>query len=88
MKLNGEFIVRSVLDDIVAIPVGEAALRFNGMIMLNEVSHVIWQSLQTDTSLEDVVHAVTESFEVSREEAQADVIEFLDKLRKVQLLEE
>ena len=88
MKLNGEFIVRPVLDDIVAIPVGETALRFNGMIMLNDVSHVIWQCLQADTELDDIVRGVTETFEVSESEARADIMEFLDKLRKVQLLEE
>ena len=88
MKLCGEFVVRTVLDDVVAIPVGETALRFNGMIMLNAVSHIIWQCLQIDVTLDDVVQAVTENFEVSEEEASADIVEFLDKLRKVQLLEE
>lgn len=88
MKLSGEFVVRTVLNDIVAIPVGEIALRFNGMIMLNAVSHTIWQCLQTDTQVDDIVRAVTENFEVSEQEAKEDVMEFLDKLRKVRLLEE
>ena len=38
MKLSGEFVVRQVADTIVAVPVGQTALRLNGMIMLNEVS--------------------------------------------------
>ena len=88
MKLYGEFIVRQVMDNIVAIPVGQAALRFNGMIMLNDVSRVIWESLQQETDLEQIVTAVTDAFEVSREEARTDIVEFLDKLRKIQLLEE
>jgi hypothetical protein len=88
MKLNGEFVVRQVVDETVVVPVGQTALQFNGMIMLNDVNRVIWESLQQETDLEQIVTAVTDAFEVSREEARTDIVEFLDKLRKIQLLEE
>lgn len=88
MKLRGEFVVRQILDDIVVIPVGENALRFNGMIMLNNVSLIIWRGLEQETDLDRLIQAVTDSFEVSPEEAKEDIVAFLDKLRNVQLLEE
>lgn len=88
MKLRGEFVVRQVMDDIVAIPVGEAALTFSGIILLNDVSREIWQCLEQDTTPEALVQAVTDAFEVSAEEAQADILEFLDKLRAAKLLQE
>ena len=88
MKLQGEFVVRKVMDNTVAIPVGQTALQLNGMILLNEVSKVIWECLEQETNLESIVTAVTDSFEVSSDEARADILEFCDKLRKLQLLEE
>lgn len=88
MKLRGEFVVRQVMDNIMAVPVGETALRFNGMLLLNNVSKVIWDCLEQGTDLEEIVTAVTESFEVSPQEAETDILEFLDKLRQVQLLDE
>ena len=88
MKLSGEFVVRQIMDDIVAIPVGKTALQLNGMILLNDVSKVIWQCLEQNADLADTITAVTDAFEVSREEAKADILEFLEKLRKLQLLEE
>lgn len=88
MKLQGEFVVRQVMDQIVAIPVGETALRINGMILLNDVSRVIWENLEKETDVEKILTAVTDAFEVSRDEAQADIMEFLDKLRQIQILEE
>lgn len=88
MKLRGEFVVRQVMDSIMAIPVGETARRFNGMILLNDVSRVIWKCLEQDTTLSAIVTAVTDAFLVTAEEAQADIQEFLDNLRKAQLLEE
>ncbi len=88
MKLRGEFVVRQIMDSVVAIPVGQTALQLNGMVMLNDVSKVIWQCLEQETEPENIVAAVTEAFEVSQEEARADILEFLDKLRTAQLLEE
>ena len=88
MKLHGEFVVRQVMDNIVAIPVGQTALQLNGMILLNDVSKIIWDCLERGTNLEDAVKAVTDAFDVSADEAQADITEFCDKLRELQLLEE
>ena len=88
MKLCGEFVVRQVMDNTVAIPVGQTALRLNGMILLNDVSKVIWDCLAQGRNLEDVVTAVTDWFDVSADEARTDILEFCDKLRKLQLLEE
>lgn len=88
MKLRGEFVVRQVMDSIMAIPVGETARRLNGMILLNDVSRVIWKCLEQDTTLSAIVTAVTDAFLVTAEEAQADIQGFLDNLRKAQLLEE
>lgn len=88
MKLRGQFVVRQVLDTVVAVPVEQTALEFNGMVMLNEVSRVIWTCLQQDTTVDAIVTAVTDAFEVDAAQAAADVVEFLDQLRDVQLLEE
>ena len=88
MKLCGEFVVRQVMDSTVAIPVGQSALHLNGMILLNDVSRKIWECLQQEADLECIVTAVTDAFEVTPAEAQRDILEFLDKLRKLQLLED
>ena len=88
MKLCGDFVVRQVMDNTVAIPVGQTALQLNGMIVLNEVSKVIWECLEREENLEGIVAAVTEAFAVSADEAKTDIVEFCDKLRKLQLLED
>ena len=88
MKLYGEFVVRQVMDNIVAIPVGQTALQLNGMILLNDVSKIIWDCLEQGTDLEHIVMAVTDAFDVSADEARTDILEFCGKLSKLQLLEE
>lgn len=86
MKLQGEFIVREAVGQVLAIPVGETALKMNGMILLNEVSRVIWQCLETDTTEEAIVNTLTEQFEVTHQEAAQDTKDFLQKLRSANLL--
>ncbi len=88
MKLHGEFVVRQIMDEIVAIPVGQTALGLNGMILLNDVSKVIWDCLNEGTDLAGLITAVTDAFEVSPKDAETDIQEFLDKLQKLQLLDE
>lgn len=88
MKLKGEFILRQVMDNIVAIPVGETARTLNGMIMLNEVSRTIWTCLSAGATLDEITCAVTDSFHVSEAQAREDIIEFTQKLRQANLLEE
>ena len=80
MKLSGEFVVRQVMDNTVAIPVGQTALKLSGMILLNDVSHVIWECLQQETTVDAIVAALTEQFEVTPEEARADTQQFLQTL--------
>lgn len=88
MKLRGEFVIRQVVDEVLAIPVGNTALEFNGMIMLNAVSRIIWESLSTGATIDEIVTAVTDKFEVSAEEARADITEFIDKLREINIIED
>lgn len=88
MKLKGEFVLRQIADDILAIPVGATALSLKGMIILNPVSKVIWSCLEQETDPDAICKAVTECFEVSAQEAQQDIAEFLDRLRQTGLLDE
>lgn len=88
MKLRGKFIIRQIMDDIVAVPVGSYALEFNGMIVLNPVSRLIWETLESEVSFDTILQCVTDRFDVSAEEAAQDISEFLDQLRRADLLNE
>ena len=88
MKLKGEFVLRQVGEDVVVVPTGETALEFNGMIMLNAVSRLLWERLTEGADLPQLVAAVTAQFEVSAEEATADIEEFVAALRQAGLLAE
>ena len=86
MKIKGEFVVRQVLDNTVALPVGETALKINGMILLNEVSLVIWNALEQGADKDTIINCITDTFAVDPQEARKDLEEFLEQLEKNDLL--
>ena len=88
MKIRGSFVMREIAGEHLAIPVNETALHFGGMIILNPVSQVIWECLQTETDLEDIVDAITRRFDVCAKIAREDAIAFIDQMRSENLLDE
>lgn len=88
MKLKGKFILRQIMGEIIVIPVGDSALRFNGMICIDPVGGQIWKGLEAQRTKEEILEDILEEFDVSREEAAADLDEFIFQLRESGLLED
>ena len=80
MHANPNFLVRQVAGKFVLAPVGEAALQFSGMITINGTGKVLWDLLQQEQTVESLAQALTERYEVSLEQATADVKKFLEPL--------
>lgn len=80
MKINGKFVKREVLGDIILVPVGQAALEFSGMITVNEAGLFIWNLLEQGKSEDEIVTALTEEYEVEPETAREDYRDFLKTL--------
>ena len=88
MKLDKNFVLRRVVDNAVLVPFGQKMIDFNGMISLNKVGAFLAEKLQEETTLEALVVAVVEKYDVDAETAAADVSRFLDELRANKALAE
>ncbi|MBQ1864394.1 MAG: PqqD family protein [Thermoguttaceae bacterium] len=88
MKLDKNFVLRRVVDNAVLVPFGQKMIDFNGMISLNKVGAFLAEKLQEETTLESLVAAVVEKYDVDAETAAADVSRFLDELRANKALAE
>ena len=83
MKLKDEFVLRQVADTWVVLPVGKTSVSFNSMLTLNETGAVLWRALEQGGDRQALAAALTAEYEVSAEEALADVDTFLQKLEQV-----
>lgn len=87
LTIRGEFVKREIAGDIILVPVGETALKFNGMITLTETASVIWDAMERGASRTEIVDCVLDEFEIDRETVENDVDEFLSKLKQYEFLE-
>lgn len=88
MKIKDEFIVRNMLGEYMAIPTGDNIAKFDGSVILNDVSAFIIEQLKKPTSKEDVLELILNEYDVSREQASADLDNLLAKLSEYGMLEE
>lgn len=89
MKINENFVLKSIAGEAVVMPVGDAVNKVNGMIKLNPTAEVIWKALEQETTLEDVISAVRANCQnVDEATLIEDVVDFTEKLRKLGILEE
>ena len=51
------------------------------MIKLNDTGLIIWNALAKDVTEDDIVAAILEQYDVSREQASEDVHNFVEVLR-------
>ena len=88
MKLNPNFIIQSLGDDMLLIPVGKAAESFYGLIRLNETAAFIVRQLGQDTTPAAIADAMLAEYEVDRPTAETHIAQILDQLRSVGALVE
>jgi len=81
MRRNPDFLLREVAGKQVIVPVGSAVSAFYGMITVNQTGAFLWECLQTQQTLQSLVQALTDNYEVSESLAQQDVQGFLERLR-------
>ena len=88
MKINGRFVVRDIAGDTVIVPVGETALKYNGMITTNKTGAALGSALENETDFDSLIRLLVEKYEVDQDTAASDVKAFLEQMRKAGLLEE
>ena len=87
MRVDKEFVLREIAGDYVIIPTGKTVLSFNGLISVNEIGAFLWELLQEETTIEELVAAVLKEYEVDEKTAREDIEEFIDRLAAGNVLE-
>lgn len=80
MQINGTFVKREIAGDILLVPTGETALRFNGMITLTETAAVIWDELVNGSTREQIEQKLMDLYEIDENTVKSDVDQFLKLL--------
>lgn len=88
MKVRNNFILRKIAEDYLLIPVGETALKVQGMVAISESGCMLYQMLQNGCGKEDLLTAMLREYEISPETAAEDIDSFLEQMRQLEMLDE
>ena len=88
MKLNENFILKTIAGSPVVVPVGEAVNQVKGMITLNGPAEVIWKCLEKGDDFDAILATLKAKYDAPEELLKADLEAFIGKLKALGILEE
>ena len=86
MEIKNEYIMRNIAGDDVLVPIGKTINNFNGLIILNEMAKFIWEKMPQAKDEEELLNYILDEYEVEREVAKSDLDEFLEMLKKENII--
>jgi hypothetical protein len=81
-----EFVTRRIADETIIVPVVGGVGDLDAIFTLNDVASHIWTLVDTPTTVDAIVADVIRIFDVPRDRAAQDTLEFLDKLADAGLI--
>lgn len=85
MQIKSGFVLREVCGEKVIVGEGLDAINFGKLLSLNETAAWLWKQAKEmgDFSVDDLAAKLCEEYEVSADDAKADVAEMLDEWKQV-----
>ena len=79
-------VTRLIAGETLIVPIAAGTADLDAIFTLNPVASRIWELIEQPRTVPQLVDAVCDEFEVPRESAARDVVEFLDSLRGAGLI--
>ena len=89
MRINKGFVLREVCGERVIIGEGLGAINFGKMLALNETAAWLWKQAQEmgDFTIEAPAERLCEEYDVTPDEAKADVADIINEWQQVGVTE-
>lgn len=85
-QANSGYVVRQVIDEYLLIPVKMQEQGDTQLAIMNETGKFLWEQMQGGCSVQDLLKAMTEEYQISENEALADILDFISDLKERKLL--
>ncbi len=87
MKLNENYILKTIAGMPVVVPVGEAVNNIHGMITLNGPAEAIWKALEEGKTYDEIIALIKSEYDAPEDVIKSDTDAFLEKLKNYKILE-
>jgi len=82
-KRNGDFVYRKIENETILVPIKNNVGDMGCIYNLNEVGAFVWEHLDGEKTLDDLKNMVTAEFDVSAQDAETDLCEFINDLEEI-----
>ena len=81
-------VTRKTGNEYVLVPVTNNIADMHSVYTLNETGAFIWEHIDGERSVEEIIAAVTEEYEIDNKSASEDVFSFIDDMSKYLIINE
>lgn len=85
-KKNSELAWRTIDNETIIIPLDEQTVDFEKIELLNNTATRIWELIDGKNTLKEIIEKICEEYELERVEAEKEVLSFINKLEKKNLI--
>jgi hypothetical protein len=86
-KKSDSIVSRRIADEFILVPIRQNVGDLESISTLNEVAARIWELIDGKKKVE-IKDKIVEEFEVTPQQAEKDLIEYLKQLKKINAIEE
>ena len=80
---SSSIVARKIAGELILVPIRKTVGDIDSIYALNDVGRRIWELLDGEKSVAEIRDTIVAEFETTHEEAEADLLEFLQGLEQV-----
>ncbi len=85
---NEQVVWRKIVDELILVPMRKDVADMETLYTLNEVGARVYELIDGKRSLREIVNSIVNEFEVTEQQAESDVSEFIEQLLEVESIHE
>jgi hypothetical protein len=80
-------VTRKTGNEYVLVPITNNIADMNSVYTLNETGAYIWELIDGEKNVEEIIIALTEEYDIDKQNARADVFTFIDNMSKYLIIQ-
>jgi len=85
-KKSDSIVFRKIADEFILVPIRQNVGDLESISTLNEVAARIWELIDGKMKVKEIKDKIVEEFEVTPQQAEKDLIEYLQKLKEIEAI--
>ena len=86
MQISKNYVLRTIAGDNLLVPLGGSSTETKGMILLNELSLFVYESIQKEQTEDEILSRILEEYDVEIPQAAADLGEIISEFTKLGII--